>query len=62
MVVISGSLGDVMVWNARDVSSNPALGAIFPICVTPYDTDCLDHDSLQATWSMVVEPTLCILI
>ena len=34
-VMTSGSLGGVMVWNTRDVGSIPALGAIFPIFITP---------------------------
>ena len=39
IVVTSGSLCDVMVcslvWNARDVGSNPALRTIFPIFIIP---------------------------
>ena len=43
----------------RDVGSNPALGAIFPIFITPHDIGRGDQDHVQAMRCVVVvvEPT-----
>ena len=65
-VVISGSLGVVMVsaltWNARNMGSSPPLGTIFPIFHHTHDTGCHDPDPVQATHCMVVKPTLCMFV
>ena len=41
---------------AKSVGSNPALDTIFASLIT----GCGDHDPIQATRCMVVEPTLCV--
>ena len=47
-MVASGNLGSVMVStqvrNARDVGSIPALGAIFPIFITPHNTTNAEYE------------------
>ena len=51
-MVISGSLGGVMVstlaWNAIPVGSILALGAVFPIFITPMTPGCNAHDFVRA--------------
>ena len=44
--------------NSRDMGSIPTLGTIFPIFIT-HNTRSRGHSHVQATWCMVVEPTLC---
>ena len=57
-VVTSGSLGGVMVstlaWNASDVDPIPALGAIFPIFITPVTLVAMSMIlyKLHAVWSL----------
>ena len=64
MVMKSESLCGVMVCtlarNVRNVDSVPALGAIFPIFITPMTQDSCDQaPACKAMLCIVVEPTLC---
>ena len=58
-VVTSGRLGGDMVstldQKARYAGSIPTLGAIFPIFITPHDTDCHYLNPVQPTCLIVVE-------
>ena len=64
-VVTLGTLDSIMsstlTWNARDLGSIPALGAIFPIFITHTLVLC-GGDLVQTKHCMVVKPTLCMYV
>ena len=47
--------------HARDVTSIPALGAIFPIFIIRHDTGSHDEDSVKLS-TVFVEPALCMYV
>ena len=65
-VVTPGSLGSIIVCtlakDAGNVGLIPALGAIFPIFITPTTLLTFDHDPVQPIHCTVVESTRCICV